>query len=62
MKKDIKAWAVKLNRRSFYRDAEGRPHLYSLKSEATHVAIKLCLDGYGITEAIRVRVRIEEIT
>lgn len=61
MKKDMKAWAIKLRRRSFYKDKEGYPYLYSLKTEATHAAIKLCLDGYEVTEAIRVRVRIEEI-
>ena len=60
MKKDTKAWAVKLRGRSF-RSLNGVPFLYTTKAQASLVAMRVGqVDGIK-AEPIRVRVRIEEI-
>ena len=60
MKKDTKAWAVKLRGRSF-RSLNGVPFLYTTKAQASLVAMRVGqVDGIK-SEPIRVRVRIEEI-
>ena len=61
MKKDAKAWAIKLRGRSF-RSLNGVPFLYMKKEEASIVAMRVA-EANGIkAEPIRVRVRIEEIS
>jgi hypothetical protein len=60
LKKDIKAWAIKLRGRSFL-NLNGNPFLYTTKLDASSVAMRFAKE-HGITAApIRVRVRIEEI-
>jgi hypothetical protein len=60
MKKDTKAWAIKLRGRSF-RSLNGVPFLYTTKAQASLMAMRVA-NVSGITaEPIRVRVRIEEI-
>jgi hypothetical protein len=60
MKKDVKAWAVKLRGRSF-RGLNGVPFLYMKKADASIIAMRVGQADGIKAEAIRVRVRIEEI-
>lgn len=61
MKKDMKTWAIKLKGRSFYRNEDGNPFLYTTKSTALNVAMRI--QHWESIKAVptRVRVRIEEI-
>jgi hypothetical protein len=61
MKKDIKAWAIKLRKRNFYQNVDGIPFFYSTKSNASTVAMRIRSWKDVHAEAVRVRVRIEEI-
>lgn len=61
VKKDTKAWAIKLRGRSF-RSHNGVPFLYMTKVEASAVAMRVASAGGTTAEPIRVRVRIEEIS
>ena len=61
IKKDIKAWAIKLRGRSFHQNVDGNPFLYMTKSAATNVAMRIQNLESIKTETVRVRVRIEEI-
>jgi hypothetical protein len=60
VKKDTKAWAIKLRGRSF-RSFEGVPFLYVTKADASVVAMRVEKASGVIAQPIRVRVRIEEI-
>lgn len=60
MKKDFKAWAIKLRGRSF-RSLNGAPFLYMKKLDASVVAMRVRETSGIKAEPIRVRVRIEEI-
>jgi len=61
MKKDSKAWAIKLNKRIFYRNTDGNPFLYRTRTAALPVAMRIMAYESILAEPIRVRVRIEEI-
>jgi hypothetical protein len=68
MKKDIKAWAIKLRGRSFYQDTYNIPFLYPTRVEAVLETEKIADwknrnpgNTSPSTKIIRVRVRIEEI-
>jgi hypothetical protein len=62
MKKDTKAWAIKLRGRSFYLSTTGYPWTFTTKKQAEFFAQNVARH-YGTTaQPIRVRVRIEEIT
>lgn len=61
IKKDIKAWAIKIKSRSFYQNVDGNPFIYTTKSAATNVAMRIQNFESIKTETVRVRVRIEEI-
>jgi hypothetical protein len=61
MKKEIKAWAIKLRKRNFYQNIDGHPFLYSTKSNASTVAMRIRHWEEINAEPVRVRVRIEEI-
>jgi hypothetical protein len=68
MKKEIKAWAIKLRGRSFYQDTYGIPFFYPTRSEATNVAGRISLSHTRnpanvspSTEVVRVKVRVEVI-
>ena len=60
MKKDIKAWAIKLRGRSFYLSSTGAPWTFATKAEAEHFAQNVSRNHGTTAEPIRVRVRIEE--
>jgi len=61
MKKDIKAWAIKLRGRYFYLSSTGAPWTFLTRKEAESFA-QNAARHYGTTaQPIRVRVRIEEI-
>jgi hypothetical protein len=60
MKKDVKAWAVKLRGRSF-RGLNGVPFLYMKKADASIIAMRVERVSGTTAQPIRVRVRIEEI-
>jgi hypothetical protein len=60
MKKDTKAWAIKLRGRNF-RSHNGIPFLYMTKSDASAVAMRVEKTSGVTAQPIRVRVRIEEI-
>jgi len=61
MKKDIKAWAIKLRGRSFYSNNIGNPHIY--KTQASALIRSQAFEFFEEVKAepVRVRVRIEEI-
>ena len=66
MKKDIKAWAIKLRGRSFYQDSYNIPFLYPTRRHATEEAEKIAdlknrnpANRSPSTEIICVKVRIE---
>lgn len=61
MKKDSKAWAIKLRGRSFYQNLDGMPFLYFTKSAASSIAMRVHAIGGTKAEPIRVRIRVEEI-
>jgi hypothetical protein len=61
MKKDIKAWAIKLRGRSFYQNVDGTPFLFSTRTNASAVAVRLQNFDDLKAEPVRVRVRIYEI-
>ena len=68
MKKEIKAWAIKLRGRSFYQDTYNIPFLYPTRLAAMQHAEKIAdwknrnpMNRSPSTEIIRVKVRVEEI-
>jgi hypothetical protein len=61
MKKDIKAWAIKLRGRSFFLDLDGTPYLRTTRAEVEIRANYISLYEDIKAEPVRVRVRIEEI-
>ena len=61
MKKDSKAWAIKLRGRSFYLSSTGSPWTFATKKEAEHFAQNVARHYGTLAQPIRVRVRIEEI-
>ena len=61
MKKDIKAWAIKIRDRSFYLDPDGTPHMRKTRTDAEIRANYIRLYEGIKAEPVRVRVRIEEI-
>ena len=60
MKKDTKAWAIKLRGRNF-RSHNGIPFLYMKRVDALAVAVRVEKTSDITAVPIRVRVRIEEI-
>jgi hypothetical protein len=62
MKKDTKAWAIKLRGRSFYSNNIGLPHIYKTRASALTGCKQLEFFDAIKAEPVRVRVRIEEIT
>jgi hypothetical protein len=61
MKKDIKAWAIKIRGRSFFLDPDGTPYLRTTRAEVELRADYIRLHEDIKAEPARVRVRIEEI-
>ena len=61
MKKDIKAWAIKIRGRNFYSSNIGVPHIYKTHASALEGCRYLELFDHIKAEPVRVRVRIEEI-
>jgi hypothetical protein len=61
MKKDIKAWAIKIRERSFFLDPDGTPYLRTTCAEVQLRANYIRLYKDIKAEPVRVRVRIEEI-
>ena len=61
MKKDIKAWAIKIRGRSFFLDSDGTPYLRTTRPEVELRANYIRLYKDIKAEPARVRVRIEEI-
>jgi hypothetical protein len=61
MKKDIKAWAIKIRGRSFYLDPDGTPYMRTTRAEAELRAMHIRLYEDIKAEPIRVIVRIEKI-
>ena len=61
MKKDIKAWAVKIRGRSFYLDLDGTPYMRTTRAEVEIRANYIRLYQDIKAEPVRVRVRIEKI-
>lgn len=68
MKKETKAWAIKLRGRSFYQDTYGMPFLYPTRLSATEQAERIAdwknrnpANTSPSNKVIRVKVRIEEI-
>ena len=61
MKKDIKAWAIKLRGRNFYSNNIGLPHIYKTQASASIGCKQIEFFEDIKAEPVRVRVRIEEI-
>ena len=61
MKKEVKAWAIKLGGRNFYQNNDGHPHLYKTLKSALIQSQALEFFDEVKAEPVRVRVRIEEI-
>jgi len=61
MKKDIKAWAIKIAGRSFYNNNDGHPYLFRTRTIAPSASMRVGVLGDIKAEPVRVRVRIEEI-
>lgn len=61
MKKETKAWAIKLRGRSFYLSSTGAPWTFATRIEAEHFAQNAARHYGTLAVPIRVRVRIEEI-
>ena len=66
MKKDLKAWAIKLRGRSLYQDSYNMPYLYPTRLDAVEEALKIAdrknrnpMNTSPSTEIVRVRVRVE---
>ena len=61
MKKEVKAWAIKLKGRNFYQNNDGHPHLYKTLKSALIRSQAFEFFEEVKAETVRVRVRIEEI-
>ena len=61
MKKDIKAWAIKLRGRNFYSNNDGHPHIYKTRASALLRSQALEFFDEAKAKPARIRVRIEEI-
>jgi hypothetical protein len=61
MKKDIKAWALKIRGRNFYSNNIGLPHIYKTQASALEGCRYIEMFDQIKAEPVRVRVRIEEI-
>ena len=61
VKKDTKAWAIKVRGRSLLLNRYGYPQLFPTKAEAKEVAVNKAQFWDITAEAVRVKVRIEEI-
>ena len=61
MKKDIKAWAIKLRGRSFHQGSDGNPFLYATRADASIVAMRFGSWQSIKAEVVRVKARIEEV-
>jgi hypothetical protein len=68
MRRDLKAWAIKLRGRSFYQDPYNIPFLYPTRVEAVLETERIAdlknrnpANTSPSTKIIRVKVRIEEI-
>jgi hypothetical protein len=61
MKKDAKAWAIKLRDRNFYSSNIGVPHIFKTRASALEGCRQLEFFDEVKAEPVRVRVRIEEI-
>jgi len=68
MRKEIKAWAIKLRGRSLYQDPYNIPFLYPTRLDAVEDALRIAdlknrnpMNKSPLTEVVRVKVRVEEI-
>lgn len=61
LKKESKAWAIKLRGRSFYLSSTGAPWTFATKKEAEHFAQNAARHYGTLAVPVRVKVRIEEI-
>jgi hypothetical protein len=68
MRKEIKAWAIKLRNRSLYQDTYNIPYLYPTRLDAVEEALRIAdlknRNPHNIsvsTEVVRVKVRVEVI-
>ena len=61
IKKDMKAWAIKLRGRSFYLSSMGAPWTFMTQKEAEQFAESVVRTTGVKAQPIRVRVRIEEM-
>lgn len=61
IKKEMKAWAIKLRGRSFCQSIDGIPFFYMTKKDASTIAM-LIVDVRGTpAEAVRVKIKVEEV-
>lgn len=60
VKKDIKAWAIRLRGRSFHQDRNGVPIFYATKSEASFIVLQMERSDLKAAP-VRVKVRVEVV-
>ena len=61
IKKEMKAWAIKLRGRSFYQNLDGMPFVYHTKSAASIIALRVRSINSTPAEPIRVKIKVEEV-
>lgn len=62
IKKEMKAWAIKLRGRSFYQSiSTGMPYLYRVKNEARFAANTVTILDNCKAEPVRVKIKVEEV-
>jgi len=61
MKISSTAWAIKIRGRSFYKMSTGGPFTFNTKQDATTFAESITRTTGVMAEAVRIKIRIEEI-
>ena len=61
IKKEMKAWAIKLRGRSFLQSLDGVPFFYNNKSWASTVAMRVHEIQGTKAEPVRVKIKVEEV-
>ncbi len=61
IKKEMKAWAIKLRGRSFHQSLDGIPFFYMTKRDVSIVAMRIEKINDIKAEPVRVKIKVEEV-
>ena len=61
IKKEMKAWAIKLRGRSFYQSLDGVPFFYMTKRDVSIIAMRAEKIQGTPAEPVRVKIKVEEV-